>query len=252
MLVQHGQGDPQEETLAMLSAALDEIYWLRGALLYEARACEAELARYRSVPIKARRAITNSVRRMRRAVSGEAATTYAGLQDIIDIMRAHSRDTLTRTQWEAEVAERRRQRLTREATPAYPPSEGRVMSYVTNIMLTARYIPDADIEKVTSIDLAGREGSHQCFVRMNDSAVGGGKVWEADTFAAAVNHMRPLDEILDALADAITYGADVTLIVHREDAGDFPEIYFLHFDWENDNHWRTPEGWVFYSSGAKR
>jgi hypothetical protein len=97
-----------DEVLAEYSLALDEVWRLRRALAYEARAVEANCGLdLKSYPTARRRQMIAAIERMRQSAKGNSETVYAGMSAMS--LRAEMRavcgsETLTRSQWEAEHA----------------------------------------------------------------------------------------------------------------------------------------------------
>ena len=92
------------------------------------------------------------------------------------------------------------------------------MSSVTNILLTSNYLPLDSRIKVADVQLGSRDNDQQHFRLVNGNDVGGYKAWEANTFMAGVNYMRPIEDVLADLEEAISYATDVVVVVHRPDA----------------------------------
>ena len=92
----------EDELMEMLSAALDEIYALRRGLIYEARVSEVH-GGYKTFPKTRRQALEDQVARMRQAVAEGATGTYT-----YQSMRGvpHTPETLTTTEWMAEIRKR--------------------------------------------------------------------------------------------------------------------------------------------------
>lgn len=91
------------------SAALDEIYRLRQALAYEALVCAVH-GDYKTFPKSRRDVLANQVERMQKAARGLSGHAYGGLmgQSLRLALRdAGASETLTRTQFEAEIPKRK-------------------------------------------------------------------------------------------------------------------------------------------------
>lgn len=92
------------------------------------------------------------------------------------------------------------------------------MSSVTNILLTSNYMSFDSRLKVADVQLGSRDDDQQYFCHVNDGDVGGYKAWEANTFMAGVNYMRPIEDVLADLEGAINYASDIVVVVHRSDS----------------------------------
>lgn len=95
--------------LSLLSEALDEIYMLRAAVAVE-RGTLDEVLLYKSLPLGVRELLMRSSLRERECAQGRARTTYgswgiSGLKRALEA--AGAPQTLTRSQFEAEVEARR-------------------------------------------------------------------------------------------------------------------------------------------------
>lgn len=94
--------DPAD--LAHYSAALDEVYRQRCALVYEAQVLEEYLT-YATLPKALRRTVKEQVARMRAAARGETREAYAEVPSLLaqELLRAAGGSaTLTRSAWEAD------------------------------------------------------------------------------------------------------------------------------------------------------
>jgi hypothetical protein len=94
--------------MSLLSAALDEIYLLRAAMAVE-HGVIGEVLEYRTLPLGVHRLLLQARVRTQACAQGKAQDTYvqwgiSGLKTALSAARA--RQTLTRTQFEAEVAGR--------------------------------------------------------------------------------------------------------------------------------------------------
>lgn len=95
--------------LALYSAALDEIYRLREALAYEAGGIENHTS-YATFPKSRRSIAAQQIERMRSAARGDSQVAYAGLNSAVlrgALREAGAPDTLTRWQFEQQVAPKR-------------------------------------------------------------------------------------------------------------------------------------------------
>ena len=113
------------------------------------------------------------------------------------------------------------------------------MSYVTNILLTARCVPHQDKAKIEAIELDGRAKNGQHFHEVPHEVPGGFKAWEAHTWMAAVNYARDIDDIRRDIGASLSYGSEVTLVVHHEDPlndDDLAEVWWYRFERADGNH----------------
>lgn len=114
------------------------------------------------------------------------------------------------------------------------------MSCVSNVILTARYVPHDRFDEIEALTHQ-RDGRPQPigFVNVNKHA-GGGKCWEADTFMAAVNYLDyPWEDPttwMSELADILTDADGVVLVIHHEHHEDSVDVWQLvdgkWIDWE--------------------
>lgn len=108
------------------------------------------------------------------------------------------------------------------------------MSEVTNILLTVAVVDDEQIAAIEAIDL----GDGQRFAPIGEAA-GGQKMWEANTWAAAVNHSRPVPDILGQIRDALS-----TLDEPRQ------PVVIIHGEW--DDPAAAPAIWMLDQLGVWR
>ena len=97
------------------------------------------------------------------------------------------------------------------------------MSYVSNVVLTARYINRAAKEAI----LAVRQPERPVGFRLVNEHAGGGKVWEADTFMAAVNHLDT-EALIAALEPLLVHAGGVVLVIHHE-GDDEEDVWAWHY-----------------------
>lgn len=96
-----------EHLIDLLSAALDEIYFLRQGMAYEAAVVEAHLS-LKSFPKSRRKYAEEQIERMRAAVTKGARETYPGVQYLSqEVLRLRFKP-FTRFDWEQKVADRGR------------------------------------------------------------------------------------------------------------------------------------------------
>lgn len=121
------------------------------------------------------------------------------------------------------------------------------MSVVSNVILTARYVPRDAFAKIEALtqNRGPESPQHPIWFKNVNDAAGGGKCWEADTWMAAVNHLdfpfgEPTSwmvELVEILKDA----AGVVLVLHHE------------YDEEVPHVWRLINGeWVDYEALVKQ